>query len=105
MRKTRRLFRSELKDQVTQELLREEHTVNELTPKHRISPALIGRWKAEFLQTAPEVIRTGSSDAENEVAEQAEHVMDLERKVGQLTIEALSIELNQSGNRRAELLK
>lgn len=88
MSKTRRHFSPEFKAQVTLELLREEHTVNELAAKHQISPVLIGRWKAEFLERAPEVFRNGPSDAEKEVVEQTEHIMDLERKVGQLTIEA-----------------
>lgn len=88
MSKTRRHFSPEFKAKIAIELLREEHTVNELAALHQISPILISRWKAEFLERAADVFKKGPSDAEKELAEKAEHISELERKVGQLTIEA-----------------
>ena len=69
------------------ELLREEMTLNELAAKYQISPVVISRWKAEFVERASEVFKKGPSDAEQALEEKEEHIADLERKVGQLTIE------------------
>lgn len=55
---------------------------------HQISPAVIGRWKIEFLEKAPMVFQKGPSEAEKTIAEQNEQIAILERKVGQLTIES-----------------
>jgi len=88
MSKKRRNFSPEFKSQIVVQLLREEHTVNELAAKHQISPAVIGRWKIEFLEKAPMVFQKGPSDAEKTIAEQNEQIATLERKVGQLTIES-----------------
>lgn len=87
MSKTRKPFSPEFKAQVVLQLLREENTVNELAAMHQISPVVIGRWKAQFLERASEVFRKGPSDAELVLEEKEEQIADLERKVGQLTIE------------------
>lgn len=87
MSKTRKRFSPEFKAQVVLQLLREENTVNELAAMHQISPVVIGRWKAQFLEHSPEVFRKGPSDAELVLEEKEEQIADLERKVGQLTIE------------------
>jgi putative transposase len=87
MSKTRRNFSPEFKSQLVLQLLREEFTVNELAAKHDISPVVVGRWKAEFLENASVVFQKGPTDAERVLAEKERHIADLERKVGQLTIE------------------
>jgi transposase-like protein len=87
MSKARRNYSPEFMSQIVLQLLREEHTVNELAAKHQISPVVIGRWKAEFLENASMVFKKGPSDAERSIAEKDEHIADLERKVGQLIIE------------------
>lgn len=87
MSKTRRNHTPEFKAQVVLELLREEMTVNELAAKHQISPVLISRWKSELIERAADVFKKGPSEAEKELAEKEEHIADLERKVGQLTVE------------------
>ncbi len=87
MSKKRRNHTAEFKAQVVLELLREEKTVNELAAKHQLSPVLISRWKAEFMERAAEVFKKGPSEAEKELEAKEEHIADLERKVGQLTVE------------------
>lgn len=87
MSKKRRNHKPEFKAQVVLELLREEKTVNELADKYELSPVLISRWKAEFLEHAAEVFKKGPSEAEIELEAKEEHIADLERKVGQLTVE------------------
>ncbi len=87
MSKTRKNYSPEFKARIVLQLLSEENTVNELSSEHQISPAVIGRWKTEFLERASEVFKKGPSDAEQDLAEKEEHIAELERKVGQLTIE------------------
>lgn len=87
MSKKRRNHTPEFKAQVVLELLREEMTVNELAAKYQISPVLISRWKAELMERAAEVFKKGPSEAEKELVAKEEHISDLERKVGQLTVE------------------
>lgn len=69
------------------ELLREEMTLNELAAKYQISPVVISRWKAEFVERASEVFKKGPSEAEKELEEKQEEISELHRKVGQLTVE------------------
>ena len=83
----RKQHSSEIKLKVVLEVLCEEHTNNEIAAKYGIHPNMIGRWKQEFIEKAPEVFKRGMSDAEKELREERAHVADLERKVGQLTYE------------------
>lgn len=87
MSKKRRNYPPEFKAQIVLELLREEKTVNELAAQHQISPVVISRWKADFMERAAEVFKKGPSEAEKELELKEEHIADLERKVGQLTVE------------------
>lgn len=87
MSKTRKTFSPEFKAQVVLQLLREENTVNELAAKHQISPVVIGRWKTAFMERASEVFKKGPFDAEQALVEKEEQIAELERKVGQSTIE------------------
>jgi len=83
----RKQYSNELKLKVVLEVLREEHTVNEIAARYGIHPNMVGRWKQEFLEKAPEIFKRGMSDAEKELREERGHVAALERKVGQLTYE------------------
>jgi len=83
----RNQYSNEIKLRVVLEVLREEQTVNEIAARYEIHPNMIGRWKQEFLEKAPEIFKRGMSSAEKELREEREHVAALERKVGQLTYE------------------
>jgi len=83
----RKQYSNETKLKVVLEVLREEHTVNEIAARYGIHPNMVGRWKQEFLENAPEIFKRGMSDAEKELREERVHVAALERKVGQLTYE------------------
>jgi putative transposase len=48
---------------------------------------MISRWKADFLERASMVFDRKPTEAEKELASEKERTADLERKVGQLTIE------------------
>lgn len=83
----RNQYSAEFKTKVVLEILQEESTINEIAARLGISPVVISRWKAEFLERASEVFKKGPSDAEKELAAEKERAAALERKVGQLTIE------------------
>ncbi len=85
--KKRNQHSAEFKTKVILEVLREENTVNEIAAKYELSPALISRWKIEFLERVPEVFKRGTSSAEKDLRTEKERVAHLERKVGQLTYE------------------
>jgi putative transposase len=85
--KKRNHYSAEFKAKVVLEVLREEATVNEIAAKHGVHPVMIGRWKQEFLERAPEVFKKGPSEADKELEKEQRHVAELERKVGQLTYE------------------
>ena len=52
-----------------------------------IHPAMLGRWKQEFLERTSDVFKKGPSAAEKKLKKGQQHVAELERKVGQLTYE------------------
>jgi hypothetical protein len=68
-------------------LLKEGSTVNDLADRYQIGPVMISRWKAELMENAAEVFRKGPSDADQMLLQKEDHIADLERKVGQLTVE------------------
>jgi putative transposase len=83
----RKQHSNETKLKVVLEVLREEQTVNEIAGRYGIHPNMVGRWRQEFIEKAPEIFKRGMSNAEKELREERTHVAALERKVGQLTYE------------------
>lgn len=83
----RNRYTSEFKTKVVLEVLREEQTVNEIAAKYELSPVMISRWKAEFLERASTVFDKKGSDADK-LRKKYESKQDhLEKLVGQLTVE------------------
>ena len=80
-------YSPEFKTKIVMELLAERQTVNGLASEHGISPVLISRWKKEFQQRAPEIFKKGISEAEKELKDKTEYIAELEKKVGQATVE------------------
>ena len=83
----RKQYNAEFKTKVVLEVLREEQTVNEIAAIYEVSPVVISRGKAEFLEKASDVFQRGMSDAEKDLAKERQKTERLERKVGQLTYE------------------
>jgi len=54
----RRTFKPEFKAQVVLEDLTGAKSAAEICREHRLSPQVLSRWKAEFLQRAPEIFAT-----------------------------------------------
>jgi putative transposase len=83
----RNRYTPEFKAKVVFEVLREEQTVNEIAAKYEISPVMLSRWKAEFIERAPSVFEKKSSEADKVRKEYESKQEHLEKLVGQLTIE------------------
>jgi putative transposase len=101
----RNRYTSEFKTKVVLEVLREEQTVNEIASKYELSPVMIGRWKAEFLERASMVFekKTGEADkVRKEFESKQEH---LEKLVGQLTVEVDWLKKNLALNESPEARK
>lgn len=82
----RNRYTSEFKTKVVLEVLREEETVNEIAGKYEVSPVMVSRWKAEFLERASTVFEktTDTEKLKKDYESKQEH---LEKLVGQLTVE------------------
>ncbi len=83
----RNSYKPEFKTQIVLEVLREEKTVNQIAAEHQISPQMVSKWKAEFLERASMVFEKGTGNAEKLKREHEEEKAELEKKVGQLAIE------------------
>ena len=100
MSRTRQHHTAEFKFQVVLEVLREEHTVNEIAVKHQINPNLITRWKAEFLEAGPKAVFDRSKlvdDAMRQKAEFEEKEAKLFQEIGQLTTQLAWLKKKSEG--------
>lgn len=80
---SRRKFTAEFKAQVVLEMLTEHKSTTQLSREHGIKDSVISRWKREFIERSPALFENGSAEKD----EQAQHIAELERLVGRLTLE------------------
>jgi transposase len=78
----RRRFTPDLNAQVVLEDLTGARSTAEICRERQLGPQLLSRWKAEFLTHAPEIFAREQSRREEQ-----QHIADLERMVGRLTME------------------
>jgi transposase len=78
----RRQYTAEFKAKLVLQVLSGEKTASELCRQHKINPNLLNRWRNEFVAQSASVFESGSVDA---AAQQ--QIADLERLVGQLTMQ------------------
>ena len=78
----RRTFSPEFKAQVVLEVLTGVKSGAQVCREHRIKDSVLSRWKQEFVERAPRSFARGERQSQEE-----ERVADLERLVGQLTME------------------
>ena len=83
----RNRYTSEFKTKIVLEVLREEQTVNEIAAKHELSPVMLSRWKAEFLERASTVFEKKTHEVDKLKKEYESKQEHLEKLVGQLTVE------------------
>ena len=80
----RRKFSAEFKAKVVLEILRGEKGLLEASREYEIKDTVLSRWKQEFLERAADLFRQGESEA---AQRDKEHIAELERLVGRLTLE------------------
>jgi transposase-like protein len=74
---------SAFKKKIALEALREDKTLGQLASQYGIHPIQVGRWKKELIEGAESLFeRKGSRSKEDAVGRE-----ELERKIGQLTME------------------
>lgn len=84
MKRKRRKHTAEFKARVALEAIQGLKTQSEIAKEFEIHPVMVGQWKNELLERMPELFNSKPDrDAEKKDKEQVE----LERKVGQLTME------------------
>jgi transposase-like protein len=78
----RRKFTPEFKAQVVLEELTGVKDKAEICREYRLSRQLFSRWRAEFVERAPEIFATERSRGDEQ-----ERIAELERMIGRLTME------------------
>ena len=68
------------------QLIKEEETLQQVCSQHKIHPSVLKRWKKQFLDHGASVFGSGGKD-EGTTEKAKEATGQLERKIGQLTME------------------
>ena len=84
MKKQRRKHTAEFKATVALEALKGMETVNEIAAKYEVHPVQVSSWKKELLEGAGSLFERKNARADKEIEQER---AQLERKVGQLTME------------------
>ena len=78
----RRTFTAEFKTQVVLDIITGRQSNSAICRQHNLKPQLVSRWKTEFLERAAIVFAGDKQQAADQ-----EHIAELERLVGRLTLE------------------
>ncbi len=82
MATNRRQYSADFKAKVVLQVLSGEKTSGEICRSHKLNPNVLARWRKEFLEQAASIFeREGIRHSEDE------RIAELERLVGQLTIQ------------------
>lgn len=84
MKQQRRKHTAEFKAKVALEALKGMDTVTQIAAKYEMHPVQVSNWKKELLEGAGSLFERKNAKADKEQERQIE---ELERKVGQLTME------------------
>ncbi len=84
-RKKQRQFTAECKLDTVIEVLRGEKPIAHICRERDITDSLVYKWRQEFLEKAPGIFEGKQGSSQHN--EQAERIAELERLVGQLTME------------------
>jgi transposase len=82
MTANRRQYSAEFKAKLVLQLVSGEKTSSDLCRAHKLNPNVLSRWRKEFLEQAPSIFERGEVGTEQE-----QKIAELERLVGQLTIQ------------------
>ena len=78
----RRRFTPEFKAQIVLEILSGLKTTAEVCRERRLQAQIVNRWKSAFVEQAPSIFERASGQSEEQ-----QHIAELERLVGRLTLE------------------
>ena len=84
MKRKRRKHTAEFKARVAFEAIQGLKTQSEIAKEFEIHPVMVGKWKTELLERMPELFATKSEKDHHDSDKEKDQ---LERKVGQLTME------------------
>jgi transposase-like protein len=82
----RRRFDDASKVKIVLEALRETMPLSELASKHGVHPNQITRWKAKFLEKAPEIF-SGKTSEREELEQSRRTIEQLTHQIGELAID------------------
>lgn len=86
MARKQRHFTTQFKFETVMEVLRGEKSTAQICRERELTDSLVYKWKQEFLDKAPSLFESKQT-ANSARDEQAERIAELERLVGQLTME------------------
>lgn len=80
---TRKSYSAEFKAKVALEAIKNDKTIAEISSKYEVHPTQIQKWKVELEKQATSIFSKESTVVECD----GKHLLDYERKLGQLTME------------------
>ena len=86
MTRKQRQFSAQFKFETVMETLRGEKPIAQVRRERQVTDSLVYKWRQEFLEKAPGLFETKQAAA-NAQNDQTERIAELERLVGQLTME------------------
>jgi len=86
MARKQRQFTAQFKLETVLEVLRGEKPIAQICRDRQVTDSLVYKWRQEFLDKAPNLFENKQTAASTQ-ARQAERIAELERLVGQLTME------------------
>lgn len=89
MKRKRRKHSAEFKARVALEAIRGIKTISEIAAEFEVHPVMVGNWKKEMLENLPDLFEKKNPRKKKETEQETEN---LERKVGQLTMEVEFLE-------------
>lgn len=84
MSKKRKTYTAEFKFSLVMEGIRGEKPIAQLCREHDVTESLYYKWRDQFLEQAPHIFADQRHPKEDK---QAEKIAELERIIGQLTVE------------------
>ena len=89
MKRKRRKHSAEFKARVAVEAIRGIKTISEIAAEFEVHPVMVANWKKEMLENLPDLFEKKNPKKDKEAKQET---ANLERKVGQLTMEVEFLE-------------
>jgi len=93
MARKQRQYSAQFKFETVMEVLRGEKPIAQICRERGVTDSLVYKWRSDFLSKAPEIFERAKGSERNELAER---VAELERLVGQLSMENMLLKKGSS---------